>query len=252
MEKTDTVRRSVRIRRAVPQEFPLAAWGRRAREQPRGTRGASMSEGRALLRARQFFEPRQRSEEGWSERSTYARDWEQAYRQPLAARPRRPLHPRRQLHRLLLVEDPRQGRARHLGDAADRLPLQRPRHARLRAPRLPPRRLLLLVPVLAAAAQVPVRPRRPARAVPRGEGAARRPGRGLGRDRLRPREGARLQVPARQGRLRARELGGGLGADRRRPRPHDRASTAPTGSPASRRSRRCRWSPTRPAPASSR
>ena len=39
-----------------------------------------MSEGRALLRARQFFEPRQRSEEGWSERSTYARDWEDAYR----------------------------------------------------------------------------------------------------------------------------------------------------------------------------
>ena len=39
-----------------------------------------MAEGRALLRARQFFEPRQRSAEGWSERSTYAREWEEAYR----------------------------------------------------------------------------------------------------------------------------------------------------------------------------
>ena len=39
-----------------------------------------MSEGRALLRARQFFEPRQRSADGWNEASTYARDWEAAYR----------------------------------------------------------------------------------------------------------------------------------------------------------------------------
>jgi nitrate reductase alpha subunit len=34
----------------------------------------------ALLRARQFFGPRQRSAEGWSERSTYSRAWESAYR----------------------------------------------------------------------------------------------------------------------------------------------------------------------------
>jgi nitrate reductase alpha subunit len=39
-----------------------------------------VAEGRALLRARQFFEPRQRSADGWSERSTYSRDWEAAYR----------------------------------------------------------------------------------------------------------------------------------------------------------------------------
>lgn len=30
-----------------------------------------MPEGRALLRARQFFGPRDRSEDGWNERSTY-------------------------------------------------------------------------------------------------------------------------------------------------------------------------------------
>ena len=39
-----------------------------------------MSRGRALLRAQQFFAPRQRSEDGWNERSTYSRDWEGAYR----------------------------------------------------------------------------------------------------------------------------------------------------------------------------
>jgi nitrate reductase / nitrite oxidoreductase, alpha subunit len=39
-----------------------------------------MTEGRALLRARQFFEPRQRSADGWNEASTYARDWEESYR----------------------------------------------------------------------------------------------------------------------------------------------------------------------------
>ncbi len=39
-----------------------------------------MSQGRALLRARQFFEPRQRSADGWNEASTYARDWEASYR----------------------------------------------------------------------------------------------------------------------------------------------------------------------------
>ena len=39
-----------------------------------------MSEGHALLRARQFFGPRRRSADGWNERSTYSRDWESAYR----------------------------------------------------------------------------------------------------------------------------------------------------------------------------
>ena len=39
-----------------------------------------MAEGRALLRARQFFGPRDRSAEGWSERSNYSRAWESAYR----------------------------------------------------------------------------------------------------------------------------------------------------------------------------
>jgi hypothetical protein len=49
------------------------------------------------------------------------RDWEDGLSQALAARQDRALDPRRELHRLLLVEDLRQGRHRHLGDAADRL-----------------------------------------------------------------------------------------------------------------------------------
>ncbi|HET8976402.1 MAG TPA: nitrate reductase subunit alpha [Solirubrobacterales bacterium] len=39
-----------------------------------------MSDSRALLKARQFFGPRRRSAEGWSEASTYSREWEKAYR----------------------------------------------------------------------------------------------------------------------------------------------------------------------------
>ena len=67
--------------------------------------------------------------------------------QALAARQDRALHARRQLHRLVLVEDLRQGRHRHLGDAADRLPAHAPRPAQPRAARLLARRQLQLVPL---------------------------------------------------------------------------------------------------------
>ena len=46
---------------------------------------------------------------------------------PLEPRQGGPLHPRRELHRLLLVEGLRQGRHHHLGVAADRLPVGRAR-----------------------------------------------------------------------------------------------------------------------------
>ena len=39
-----------------------------------------MSEGRALLKAKQFFGARDRSADGWSERSNHSRAWESAYR----------------------------------------------------------------------------------------------------------------------------------------------------------------------------
>ena len=66
------------------------------------------------------------------------RTWEDAYRKPLGARQDRALDPWRELHWIVLVEDLRQGRHRHLGDAADGLsahalgPAQ-PRAARARA-----------------------------------------------------------------------------------------------------------------------
>ena len=127
-----------------------------------------MSDGRALLRARQFFGPRDALGRGLERAVDLLARLGVELPAPLAARPRRALDARRELHGLVLVEDPRQGRARHLGDPADRLPLQRPRRARLRAARLPARRLVLLVRLLAGPAQVPVRARRAAGAVPRG------------------------------------------------------------------------------------
>ena len=92
----------------------------------------------------------------------------------LAARQGRPLDARRQLHRLLLVEDPRQGRHRRLGDAADRLPDERAGRSRVRAARLPARRLVQLVHLLADPRPLPVRARRRCSTpLPRGARAAR-------------------------------------------------------------------------------
>ncbi len=65
--------------------------------------------------------------------------------QPLGARQDRALDARRQLHRLVLVEDLRQGRHRHVGDPADRLPAHALGHAEPRAARLRARRELQLV-----------------------------------------------------------------------------------------------------------
>ncbi len=132
----------------------------------------------------------------------------------LAARQGRSLDPRGQLHGLLLVEDPRQGRHRRVGDAADRLSDERARRPRVRAARLPAGRLVQLVPILADPRALPVRPRRPARALPRGPRPPWRGlRRGLGVDRRGPEQARGVQVGARQGRLRPRELG-----RRRRPR----------------------------------
>ncbi len=124
---------------------------------------------------------------------------------------------------LVLVERLRQGRADHLGDPADRLPVQRPAtspttsRAAARAARRSPG-----TSTRRCASKLPVRARRPARALPRGARAhsATRSRRGpsIVED---PETRPRLQVAARQGRLRARLLGGGRRADRRRARAHD-------------------------------
>ena len=128
-----------------------------------------------------------------------------------------------------------------------------PGQAGVRAPRLPARRGVLLVHLLADPGPLPLRPRRAAADVPRGEGAARRrPGQGLGAHRRQPPAGQGLQVRARQGRPGPRDAG--TRPPRWSPPPTCTRSRsgARTGSPASRRSRRCRWSPTPPAPGSPR
>ena len=89
--------------------------------------------------------------------------------------------------------------------------------------------------------------------VPRGQGAARRrPGRWPGRTivenpRRAPRPTSRPAARAGWSAPRGRR------PSRSSPRPTSTRSrsTGPTGSPASRRSRRCRWSPTPPVPGSS-
>ena len=68
--------------------------------------------------------------------------------QALAARQDRALDAWRELHGLVLVENLREGRHRHLGDAADRLPAHAARSAEPRAARLLARRELQLVSLL--------------------------------------------------------------------------------------------------------
>ena len=138
----------------------------------------------------------------------------------LQLRQGRPVDPRGQLHRLLLVEGVRQGRDHHLGVPADRLPHHRAGHARIRAAGLPPRRRLQLVRVLPHPDQAPLRPLGPRRPLPRGPRTPGRPGAGLGGDRLRSREVARLQNPAGTRRHDPRELGGGHRDHRGRLRSH--------------------------------
>src|SRR5262245_20860479 len=65
----------------------------------------------------------------------------------LAARYDRAFHAWHELHRLVLVEDLREKRARDLGDAADRLSENAPRHAEPRAAWLLPRCEFFLVPL---------------------------------------------------------------------------------------------------------
>jgi hypothetical protein len=93
----------------------------------------------------------------------------------LGARQDRALHPRRELHRLLLLEDLRQGRRGDLGDAADRLSAHAARPAEPRAARLRARRQLFLVPLQREPREVPDDAQAPAAPVAQGEGAACRP-----------------------------------------------------------------------------
>ena len=131
-----------------------------------------------------------------------------ALARPPPARPERALDPRRELHRELLLERPREGGDRRLGDAGDRLPRAR-RRAALRAARLPARRVLLDVPVLSAPGEDPLRARRAPRRVARGAGEGSRPGAGVGIAHGGSGAPRRAAGGARQGRGPPRGLAGG-------------------------------------------
>ena len=150
------------------------------------------------------------------------RAWEEFYRNRWQHDKVVAQHARRQLHRRLLVEDPRQGRHRHLGDAGARLSAARERACR-RTSRA------------AASAGIsyswylysPMRVKYP---YVRGalldlwreaQGDARGPGRGLGVDRRRRDEARALPAGPRQGRLPARDVGRGARDHRRREHLHD-------------------------------
>ena len=174
------------------------------------------------------------------------RTWEEAYRSPLAARQDRPLDPRRELHGLLLVEDLRQGRDRHLGDPADRLSAHAAGTAEPRAARLRPGRQLQLVSLLGQPGEVPAGPLAPAATVAQG---ARDPGAGGGLGLDPGRSGAPASpTPACAARAAScAPTGTRSPRSSQRPTPIPSSAGARTGCSASRRSRPCRWSPTPPA-----
>ena len=122
----------------------------------------------------------------------------------LAARQDRALDPRRQLHRLLQLEDLRQGRRGHLGNAADRLSAHAARHAQPRAARLLARGLVQLVPVQRQPGEVPDGARPPGPAVARGaQDARRRSRRGRRSSRIQRRRRSYKSIRGRGGFVRA-------------------------------------------------
>ena len=172
-----------------------------------------------LDRLNYFSQPRESFAGGHGVVTGEDRTWEDAYRNRWA-------HDKivRSTHGvnctgLVLVEDLRQGRHRHLGNPADRLPAHALGHAQPRAARLLARRELQLVPVQRQPREVPAGARPAAQELARGAPDAG-PGRGLGFDRRGRRQAARLPAGARPRRLRALELGRGQRDRRRRQRLH--------------------------------
>ncbi len=204
----------------------------------------------ALLKLGRYFTKWDETDDGRAVFREGGRAGRRLLPRPLEPRQGRPLHPRRELHRLVLVEGVRQGRHHHLGVPADRLPHHRARPARVRAPRLSPRRRLLLVHLLPHPRPLPVRTRRADRGLPRGEGPPRRPGR-----RRSPRSPPTPRPAGATSRPAARAAWSGSPGTRRsrsprRPTCTRSRPTGPTGACRSRRSRPCRWSRTPSAPGS--
>ena len=119
------------------------------------------------------------------------------------------------------MEGLRPRRHHHLGGPADRLPVGRPGPARVRTPWLPTGRGVLLVHLLPHPGPLPVRPRRAAGDVPRGQGPAARPRARLGRRGRRPRAPPPLPPGPRQGWARPGLVAGGGGDRGSRARAHD-------------------------------
>ena len=160
--------------------------------------------------------------------------------QALAARQDRALDAWRELHRLVLLEDLRQGRNRHLGNAADRLSTHACRFAEPRAAWLRAWRQLFLVPLFRQPGEISARPLAPAQVVAR-SARADDAGRGLEVHRRKSREAESY--------VSKRGLGGFVRStwdevnetDRGGQRLHGQDATDRTACLASRRSRRCRW-----------
>ena len=109
--------------------------------------------------------------------------------QPLAGRQGGAFDARRELHRLVQLENLRQERAHHLGDPTNRLPAHAPRSAQPRAARLPSRGVLFLVRVFGPAGEISADPRPPDGDVARGAqepGSGAKPGNPSARIRPRP------------------------------------------------------------------
>ena len=174
-----------------------------------------------LLDRLNFLQPKELETfaDGHGQVTRESRDWEDVYRN-------RWRHDKivRSTHGvnctgLVLVEDLRQVRDRHLGDAADRLSAHAARPAEPRAARLRPRRELQLVPLQrqpgedAAGARPADEDLAPAA---RDDDADK----GVGGDPAGPGAAGRLCDPPRQGRPRARALGRGDRDHRGRERLH--------------------------------
>ena len=138
----------------------------------------------------------------------------------LGSRQDRALNPRRELHGVVQLEDLREGRRRHLGNAADGLSAHPAGHAEPRAARLRSRRLVFVVSVQRESREVSPGARPAGADVARGAQEPRSGG-GVGIDRGRPGQVALVQVGARHGRIRALALGRGRGDRRGRERLHD-------------------------------
>ncbi len=189
--------------------------GRRLREQP--TRGPDRRTPRAVRKVLHAGEilrrPAHRHPAGRARRR-------RLLPRPVEPRQGRALHPRRQLHGVLLVEDLCQRRDHHLGEPGDRLPVRRPRPPRIRTAWLSAWCRVLVVHLFADAGASPVCPGRAGRNVPGSQGALDRSGAGLGRRGVRPRPAPPIPAGAGQGWVGARHLGRGHRDDRRGARAH--------------------------------